>query len=88
MINPNPECPRDDCMYLQGGGQSTLAYYPSIYDKNGVNTNPDRNITTFTLKCLTCDKMWKCASQLGLTTYEEVLENQEKFECEFLGETK
>ena len=78
MPNPNPECPRDNCKYLQGGGQSTYAYYFPIYDKNGVNINPDRNITTSTLKCLTCNKMWKSTSQLGLTTYEEVLENEDK----------
>ena len=76
MTNSNIKCPRDDCMFLQGGGHTTLAYYPPIYDKNGVNTNPDRNTTTSTLKCLTCGKMWNCISQFNLTTYEQVVNTQ------------
>jgi len=72
MTNLTPECPRDDCRFLQSGGHTTLAYYPPIYDKNGVNTNPDRNTTTSTLNCLTCGKWWSCISQLGETVYIEV----------------
>jgi hypothetical protein len=44
MNNPNPECPRDDCAFSYSGGASTLVAYIPIYDKNGVNTNPDANI--------------------------------------------
>lgn len=46
MTNPNPQCPRDDCRFLNHGGSTTCVYYPPIYDKNGVNINPDRNTTT------------------------------------------
>ena len=70
MKTPNPECPREDCRFIDYPGSSTLAYYPPIYDKNGVNTNPDRNISTFRIECLTCGKMWKGTTQLGETTYE------------------
>ena len=72
MMNPNPECPREDCKFTNHRSYTTSAYYPPIYDKNGVNTNPDGNITTSTLKCLTCGKKWNCTSQFNLTTYEEV----------------
>lgn len=72
MTNPNTECPRDDCRFLNHGGSTTSAYYPPIYDKNGVNTNPDMNITTSALKCLTCGKRWRGKTQLGKTTYEEM----------------
>jgi hypothetical protein len=43
MKNSNPECPREDCRFSYSPGRATLAYYPPVYDKNGVNTNPDRN---------------------------------------------
>lgn len=72
MINPNPECPRKECKFFIHPGSSFLAYYPPIYDKNGVNTNPDRNTTTSMLECLTCGKKWKGKTQLGKTTYEEL----------------
>ncbi len=42
MTNPNPECPREDCRFSYGGGTTTCVYYPPVYDKNGVNINPDR----------------------------------------------
>lgn len=72
MTKLTPECPREDCRFLYGGGHTTLTYYPPIYDKNGVNTNPDRNTTTSTLNCLTCGKMWVGRTRLGNSTYEEV----------------
>ena len=48
----------------------TAAYYPPIYDKNGVNTNPDANTTTSKINCLSCGKMWVCRTRLGNSTYE------------------
>jgi len=72
MTSIVPQCPRDDCRFIESLGSTTLAYYPPIYDKNGVNTNPDMNITTSALECLTCGKRWSGISQLGETTYEEV----------------
>ena len=67
-----PECERDDCRFFQSGGRSTLAYYQPIYDKNGVNINPDGNTTTSNLECLTCGKRWTARTQYGETTYEEL----------------
>ncbi len=72
MTNPNPECPREDCRFSYGCGMTTCAYYPPVYDKNGVNINPDKNTTTFNVECLTCGKMWKGKTCMGETTYEEV----------------
>jgi len=68
--NPNPDCERDDCKFTKSGGMSTLAYYPPMYNKDGVNINPDRNITYFSVSCKTCGKQWSGQSQLGETIYE------------------
>lgn len=72
MTNPNPECPREDCRFTYSGGTSTLVAYIPIYDKNGVNINPDANTTTFKVNCLSCGKMWVGKSRLDETTYEEL----------------
>jgi hypothetical protein len=47
-------------------------YFQPIYDKNGVNINPDGNTTTFKVNCLSCGKLWVGKTRLGETTYEEV----------------
>jgi hypothetical protein len=72
MKNPNPECPREDCKFITFGGETTCMYFQSIYDKNGVNINPDANTTTFKVNCLSCGKMWVGKTRLDETTYEEV----------------
>jgi hypothetical protein len=72
MKTPNPECPREDCRFTQSFGMTTLVAYIPIYDKNGVNINPDRNTTTFEVSCGSCGRMWKGKTCVGETTYEEV----------------
>ena len=72
MKNPNPECPREDCKFITFGGRTTLVAYIPIYNKNGVNINPDRNTTSFTVDCLSCGKKWAGNSCLDETTYEEM----------------
>lgn len=72
MTNPNPECPREDCKFSYRCVSTTLAYYLPVYDKNGVNINPDRNTTTFSVECFTCGRMWKGKTCVGETTYEEL----------------
>jgi hypothetical protein len=47
-------------------------YFQPVYDKNGVNTNPDANTTTFKVNCLSCGRMWVAKTRLDETTYEEV----------------
>jgi ribosomal protein S27E len=73
MKNPNPECVEEDCTFSHSGGTSTLVAYIPVYDKNGVNINPDSNTTTFKVNCLSCGKMWVGKSRLDVTTYEEVV---------------
>jgi hypothetical protein len=52
-------CSRDDCMITSNGpSTTTMAYYPPVYDKNGVNTNPDMNVTTHHQRCISCGKTW------------------------------
>jgi hypothetical protein len=72
MKNPNPECPREDCKFVESDGIETLAYYPPVYDKNGVNINWDKNKVRFNVNCITCGKIWRGATCMGETTYEEV----------------
>ena len=36
----------------------TASYYPPIYDENGVNTNPDKNIHTKVYKCIECQQVY------------------------------
>ena len=75
MKNPNPECPREDCKFtIFGGSTRTCMYFQPIYDKNGVNTNPDANTTIFKVNCLSCGKMWVGRTRLTKTTYDEVEE--------------
>jgi hypothetical protein len=70
--NPNPECPREDCRFTTYGGETTCMAFIPIYDKNGVNINPDRNKTYFTVDCVSCGKKWAGKIYMGETTYEEV----------------
>jgi len=59
-------CSRDDCMITEDGpGNTTMAYYPPVYNKEGVNTNPDMNITTRPQRCLSCGKSWTERYQNG-----------------------
>ena len=68
--NPNPECIRKDCRFEPDDYNiTTLAYYPPIYDKNGVNVNLDGNKTYSGITCTTCGKRWSSVTQYGKTEY-------------------
>lgn len=71
MMNPNPGCELD-CRFSDFGGMTTLAYYPPVYDKHGNNINPDRNVTTGHMKCLTCGTEWSYSTCLGETEYTKL----------------
>lgn len=71
-INPNPECPRDDCRFTKLDETKTCMYFQPIYDKNGMNINPDANTTSFKLNCPSCGKMWYCTTRLNETTCTEI----------------
>ncbi len=49
----------DKCRIIPVAQTMTCAYYPPIYNSEGVNTNPDRNIVTTESKCLTCNEQFK-----------------------------
>lgn len=68
MNNPKPFCDKD-CRFMYSGGSTTRMYFDPIYDKNGVNINPDGNITTSTVKCITCNTSWHAHTQYGKTTF-------------------
>lgn len=58
MINtPDPTC-KLECRFTTSFAMTTDTYYPPVYDKHGVNTNPDRNTTTATVQCVICEKKW------------------------------
>ena len=72
MKNPNPDCERNDCQFIHGDMRTTCAAYIPIYDKNGVNINPDANTTSFKVNCLSCGKIWRGQTSMDVTTYEEI----------------
>jgi hypothetical protein len=47
-------------------------YYAPVYDKNGIDINPDANTTSGDCKCTTCGKAWGYSTRLGETTYKEI----------------
>ncbi len=53
-----PICPHCQVPTTRTSGMSVshAVYYPPIYDKNGVNTNPDKNDSTTEYKCLECNE--------------------------------
>lgn len=55
----------NNCKFKQGRSSVTLAYYVPIYDKTGVNTNPDRNTTTTDFSCVECDKKFIVRTRYG-----------------------
>lgn len=67
-MNPNPNCDKE-CRFQYSNSQTTMAYYPPIFDKNGNNINPDRNITIEDVTCSTCGGRWLYSTQNGITEY-------------------
>ena len=66
-----PECKqcKKDCRITFGTASVTAAYYTPIYDKNGVNVNPDMNETSQIAHCNMCDKTWGVKTKGGNTTF-------------------
>ena len=50
--------------YRTGGILTTCVYYPPIY-KDGVNINPDGNITTTICLCLNCGENFSYQTRYG-----------------------
>lgn len=72
LTNPNPNCD-GECRFQSHGSTSTLVAYIPIYDKNGVNVNPDRNTTSESVTCSTCKRSWTVRGNNfdGFTIIEE-----------------
>lgn len=52
--------------YMEQYSTMTAMYFPPIY-KDGVNINPDRNITTNVCRCLNCNSIFSyrtCGGEL------------------------
>lgn len=64
-VDGGPGCMRDDCMITESQTYQTMAYYPPVYDKNGINTNPDMNCNYINKRCLACGKGWAEVWQNG-----------------------
>ena len=54
------KCPKCGSQAREEGiSMMTLAYYQSIYDGNGININPDRNVTTTQWVCRNCGEKYE-----------------------------
>ena len=61
MINC-PHCGKS--YYMQRYATRTAMYFPPIY-KDGVNINPDRNITTHVCECMNCGQIFSWRERGG-----------------------
>jgi len=63
-------CPKCGASYYQEAYSTcTTMYYPPIW-KDGININPDRNITTTVCHCLNCGQIFSYKTCGGEITYE------------------
>ena len=56
-----PMCPmcKKPTQRVEGVSSRTCVYYTPIYDKFGINTNPDMNKTTTDWYCSECGHNWR-----------------------------
>ena len=61
FTNDIPLCPFCDqpTRRVYKGSSKTLMYFQPVYDKNGINMNPDRNTVTSLYLCLDCQKYYE-----------------------------
>ena len=66
MSKQFPECPQkgDACVFVESDVASTCVYFPPRYNRAGVNLNPDRNRSSWTVICEVCGNQWE-ASKIG-----------------------
>ena len=61
----NVKCPNcGESYYAEKYSTRTAMYFPAIY-KDGVNQNPDGNITTTECECLNCHHLFSYSTQYG-----------------------
>lgn len=69
FVDGGDGCSRDDCLITENGpSMTTCVYYPPVYNKQGVNVNPDMNVTRHQRRCLSCGKTWTEGWQNGIRT--------------------
>lgn len=68
---PDKNC-SNNCVFVEKPEARTCMYFQPIYDKSGININPDRNTTMGTMRCITCNRKWVYKERCGETSYEEV----------------
>lgn len=62
---------KDEARFTESGMTTTCMDYRPIYDAQGNNTNPDKNVTSWYLTC-TCGKEWRGSACDGKTEYKEI----------------
>lgn len=64
-MNKLVKCPKcGESYYMKRYSVCTAVYYPPIY-KNGVNINPDGNISTTVCQCMNCNATFSYREQYG-----------------------
>ena len=67
MFEKNIACPNCGVSYFSEGVTTTTAvYYPPIW-KDGININPDRNVSTTECQCINCGQKFyvkRCAGEV------------------------
>jgi hypothetical protein len=56
-----------ECRFNVGISTVSAAYYPPVYDKNGINVNPSRNTSTTKYNCQVCGKHWDIITSVDET---------------------
>jgi len=62
MIIPDPDCNRQ-CRYTRGITSTTMVCDPPLYDREGNKINSDRNVTSYEMHCIACDRRWRLTSR-------------------------
>lgn len=69
---PDPGCVHA-CQLSEINQYKTAAYYPAVYNKDGVNTNADGNLTKSVVVCQTCNRSWYRTTLSGKSTFQLVM---------------
>ena len=65
MVKLDIKCPKcRQSYFMENYSVGTAVYYPPIY-KDGVNINPDGNITTTVCTCLNCNEIFSYQTRGG-----------------------
>lgn len=75
MIPPDCKNCKNDCKIVYAYTASTSLFYIPVFDKDGVNINPDGNVISGSAKCLTCDQEWDFSTQYGNTIWKKLYAN-------------